>query len=89
MLDVRFGVYSSKFTDTVVPISPSERIRLNNTLFKEPLRDDEDLRQRVEDAYILAFASAGDSDGWIRTILRQASINYRDDMAPKGGGVNC
>lgn len=76
-MDVHFGIYSSKFTDTVVPITPGERVRLNSTLFKAPIDDDQDLQSRVEKVFTLAFSEEGESSSWVKTIIRHGLTNNK------------
>jgi len=70
-MDVHFGIYSSKFTDTVVPITPGERVRLNANLYNSPIVDDQDLQSKVDNIFSLGFSAAGESSSWVKTIIRQ------------------
>ena len=76
-MDLHFGIYSSKFTDTVVVITPGERVRLNSTLLKSPILDDQDLQSRVENIFQLAFRAERENSSWVKTIIRQVFIYFQ------------
>lgn len=79
-MDVHYGIYSNKFTDTVVPITPGERVRLNSLLLNSSIVDDQDLLSRVEEISRLAF-SALEENSWVKTVIRHASVTFYSTLS--------